>query len=186
MVANPKPFVAARIPQELEAALEKHTQSTGESKTTAIINALSQYVGWSESGEKKTSSSDRLSKLEEKVEELEKLIKTPQQLGIESVIEVDNKTDKKQESQKTRKPEKKEKDSEKAKIQNTDNKIDKHIDNNPNLSLLDNHQMAELSNIKYETVRSRAQNKKIIQVDDKQFQPIKLGRKVRWQELDNN
>ena len=92
-----KPFIAARIPIGLEEALEKHTKSTGESKTTALINALASYIDWSEKEETKPSASDRLSLLEERVKKIEQILKTPQQtnlLELSPVISDDNKTDK--------------------------------------------------------------------------------------------
>ena len=70
-----KPFLAARIPHSLEAAIESHVDSTGESKTQTVINALAAYLGWSDGEEKKPTASDRLSILEKKFAELEKLIK---------------------------------------------------------------------------------------------------------------
>lgn len=98
MPAKSKPFIAARVPEGLNKALDKHVEATGESRTTAIINALSSYLQWTKAEvDKTTSAGDRLSKLEAKVTELERLLKKsqkrkePEQL----VIGQDNNTDNK-------------------------------------------------------------------------------------------
>lgn len=95
MTAKSKPFIAARVPEGLNEALEKHVNATGENRTTAIINALSSYLKWSDSKkEKHDSAVDRLSVLEKRVTELEKLTKpnqSNQASQMELVISSDNK-----------------------------------------------------------------------------------------------
>ena len=97
MATKSKPFIAARVPEGLNEALEKHVDATGESRTAAIINALSSYLKWAEAGVDKTiSAGDRLSKLEEKVADLERLVKKgkkkkePEQLVIGQDNTADN------------------------------------------------------------------------------------------------
>ena len=41
-----KPFVSARIPNELMERLEAHAGTTGASKTDIIIDALSEHLGY--------------------------------------------------------------------------------------------------------------------------------------------
>lgn len=94
MVAKSKPFIAARVPEGLNEALEKHVNDTGENRTTAIINALSFYLKWSDSKETKPNSTvDRLSLLEKRVAALEDLTKPSQSTQasqMELVIDSDN------------------------------------------------------------------------------------------------
>ena len=80
--SSDKPFLAARVPASLNDALEAHTKSTGESKTDALINALAAYLGWSEDNVTKSSSSDRLSLLEERVRKLEEVTYKPRQINL--------------------------------------------------------------------------------------------------------
>ena len=77
-----KPFLAARIPASLNASLESHVESTGESKTDTLINALAAYLGWSEDKQLKTSSSDRLSQLEKRVKDIEDALYQPRQTNL--------------------------------------------------------------------------------------------------------
>ena len=95
MAAKSKPFIAARVPEGLNEALEKHVEATGESRTTALINALSSYLKWSDSKEHKASSAvDRLSLLEKRVtalEEITKQDKDTQESQMEFAIKFDSK-----------------------------------------------------------------------------------------------
>lgn len=77
-----KPFVAARIPESLNLKLEEHSKATGESKTQALINALAAYLGFNPGSEVQETASDRLSVLEQKVAELERLVKEPKQFSL--------------------------------------------------------------------------------------------------------
>lgn len=77
-----KPFIAARISEDLNFRLEDHARTTGESRTQIIINALSAYIGYSPSKETNESAKDRLTRLEEKVAELEKILKEPKQFSL--------------------------------------------------------------------------------------------------------
>ncbi|MBD0362295.1 MAG: hypothetical protein ICV55_05885 [Coleofasciculus sp. C3-bin4] len=77
-----KPFIAARVPKGLYEALESHSEATGESKTEAIINALGAYLGWTNDKAEQISISDRLSLLENRVDQLEQVIKEPRQTSL--------------------------------------------------------------------------------------------------------
>lgn len=77
-----KPFIAARIPEDLSLKLEDYSKTTGESRTQIIINALSTYIGWSRSEDKGTAASGRLAALEQRVLELERLVKEPKQISL--------------------------------------------------------------------------------------------------------
>ncbi len=79
MPSKSKPFLAARIPAGLNEALDKHVEATGESRTMAAINALSKYLSWSDTKiEQSVSASDRVSLLDEKLNELTKTVKALQ------------------------------------------------------------------------------------------------------------
>jgi hypothetical protein len=77
-----KPFIAARIPENLNLKLEEHSKATGEGKTQTLINALSAYLGFAPDAESKENAGDRLSLLEKKVAELERILKEPQQISL--------------------------------------------------------------------------------------------------------
>ena len=84
-----KPFLAARIPEDLNTKLEEHSASTGEGKTQAVINALANYLNFTPESKSEESAGDRLSLLEKKVAELEDLIKEPKQFSLlESISNV--------------------------------------------------------------------------------------------------
>lgn len=76
-----KPFLAARIPEDLNTKLEEHSASTGEGKTQAVINALARYLNFTPESKSEESAGDRLSLLEKKVAELENLVKEPKQFS---------------------------------------------------------------------------------------------------------
>ena len=160
-----KPFIAARIPIGLEEALEKHTKATGESKTTALINALGSYVSWSQDEKAKPSSTDRLNLLEERVEKLEKLIQAPQQtslLELKPVIETDNNTDNKLSE---------------AETDNSDNKVIKEE------KLFTHKEVAEITGIPYNTVKKKPKANKTAEGNDRKFKPIRRGKISKWIEI---
>lgn len=159
-----KPFIAARIPEGLNLKLDEHSKATGESRTQALINALATYLGYTSEAPSEQSASDRLSLLEKRVQELEKVWKEPQQillLDIASEPEIKlqplTKTDPK-----------------------TDNKID-NTSSSPLKNTLDNQEMSQLSGIKYETVRSKYRKNVAIELRGKQYLPFKDGKSCKWQ-----
>lgn len=68
-----KPFIAARISEDLNQKLEEHSKITGESKTQALVNALTNYLGISV--DRKEGVDDRLKILEQKIVALEDFTK---------------------------------------------------------------------------------------------------------------
>jgi hypothetical protein len=80
-----KPFISARIPQDLLEQLESRADATGESKTDILVEALKEYLDPKEPSTEERSSlekrlrnfeqwaTDRLTNIEEKVEELDDL-----------------------------------------------------------------------------------------------------------------
>lgn len=82
-----KPFISARIPQDLLEQLESRADATGESKTEILVEALKEYLDPKEqkpSTEERLSleqrlrafeqwATNRLTRIEEKVEELDDL-----------------------------------------------------------------------------------------------------------------
>lgn len=77
-----KPFIAARIPEDLHSKLEEHSAFTGEGKTQALINALAKYLNFTPESKNQESAGDRLSVLERKVAELESFLKEPKQISM--------------------------------------------------------------------------------------------------------
>ena len=160
-----KPFLAARIPVGLSNALEAHVKSTQESKTDVIINALSTYLGWADNGSTQPSASDRLSKLEARLNELEKLVREPRQTSLLDNLEQPKASD----SKVYHKPQPViEKDN------SSDNKTKSR-------KLLSNREMSELSGVNYETVRSRHKADKLMTIQDSSYKPLKRGSSCLWE-----
>lgn len=83
-----KPFIAARIPEELNHALNQHVEQSGESRTEALISALEQYLNLTPSNRPQNKFTTTIGSLEERIARLEEMI-----LGkpeSRSVIEPDN------------------------------------------------------------------------------------------------
>src|SRR6476646_2010022 len=80
-----KPFISARIPQDLLEQLESRADATGESKTEILVEALKEYLDPKEPSTEERASlekrlrnfeqwaTNRLTSIEEKVEELDDL-----------------------------------------------------------------------------------------------------------------
>jgi hypothetical protein len=86
-----KPFIAARIPEELNHALNQHVERSGESRTETLISALEQYLNLTPSNKPQSKSATKIGSLEGRIARLEEMI-----LGkpeSHSVIETDNKID---------------------------------------------------------------------------------------------
>ena len=156
-----KPFLAARIPHSLEKALESHVKITGESKTDSVIKALGSYLKWSEA-EEKPNASDRLSKLEKKVAELESFLKTPQQtnlLDVKPVIEEAKQADNKEK-----------------------NEIEKQTKTKENSVLLTHRKLADLTGINYNSVKSNPEGR-IIEWEGRRFKTTKRDGRWKWEEI---
>ncbi len=65
------PFFSGRIPQELFDRIEQRTQSTGESKSQILVNALSQYLGL----ELPVSNSSEVANIKTRLTALEYVVK---------------------------------------------------------------------------------------------------------------
>lgn len=170
-----KPFVAARIPTELEAALAKHIEATRESKTEAIINALSAYVGWTPNS-KDTNQQDRLSQIEARLAEIERQLQIPQQtnlLKLSPVISLDNRQDsldQKEENENT---------------DNTENNVIK-LENAPE-KLFSHREVSDMTGMKYSTVRGRARGKNpIAEGKNRAFKAAKVNDEWKWKEITND
>lgn len=157
-----KPFLAARIPAGLSDALEAHVKSKEESKTEALINALSVYLGWTDGEATQPSASDRLSMLETRLNELERLVKEPRQTSLLDDLEH------------PKRPNIKESHKPQPVI-----KEDKNIDNNTD-KMLNNREMSQLSGMNHETVRSRHKTEKTIVIGGKSYRPFKDGKSCLW------
>lgn len=99
MAANP--FFSGRIPQSLLDAVEKHQQSTGESKTKILTNALLAYLGMPSESLVPTVDSSRLEVLESRLARVEQVLselqpqpatttKTEQRLELGGQLSLDN------------------------------------------------------------------------------------------------
>lgn len=161
-----KPFIAARIPESLSLKLDEHSKATGESKTQALINALAAYLGVSLADQDNEPATDRLSLLEQRVSDLERLIKRPQQISLfDSPVEVDTAVPSTQAI--------------------TDNNSDNDVDNTVQFPQQEggftHREMAELTGMSYEAVRSKQKQGRTIRHDGKEYKAIKPEKIWEWQ-----
>ena len=176
-----KPFLAARIPHSLEKALESHVESTGESKTQAVINALGAYLKWSENLDS-PDASDRLSILERKVAELEKLLDANSKVknsSNESVIKTDINLDNKDDSFKSAaEPIAVIKDH-----SNPDNNKNSKIEEVKDTPALMTHRdIANLTGLNYNSVKSHPEGK-VIKHGNISFHSTKEDGRWKWKEV---
>lgn len=167
-----KPFLAARIPEDLDKLLQEHTESTGESRTDSLINALAAYLGWSNDEAHKPTNYDRLSWLEKRIDELEAEVYKPKQTNLLDVVQTQNNPLRDMRST----------------VIKTDNK--KAVDTKPKSKspgVLNNRQISDLTGIEYEAVRSRFKRGDLIEHDGQAYAPIRQGNNCRWRpQSDNN
>jgi hypothetical protein len=173
-----KPFIAARIPQTVADKLDERVKDSGQGKTDIIINALAQYLGCSIEVPEETQAVDRLiavekelTKLQNRVRALEKPIEKDPDLEIPGqrvlsfeASNIDNIVDNKTENTETR-------------AETIKEATDISSDNN----LLTHNQMAELTGMKFETVKSRHRKLIPIEWEGKQYNPIRDGKRQKWQ-----
>lgn len=174
----PKPFIAARIPEALNKALEKHTnKKDGESRTDAVINALNTYLGQPLGVIKDNPEIDRIAELEKRVTVLEKesRVKLVAEGSVQGNL-LDNKSVINSEKEDT---------SEKDQI-SSDNKVDNKIDNKVGTTeWLSNEEVVSLTGNKISTIRSRFKIGKVIEKGNQRLTPDNSIRyKPRWK-LDN-
>lgn len=176
-----KPFIAARVPQKIEDKLNERVQETGLGKTEIIVSALAEYLGCSIEVPEETRAIDRLvaverelTELQNRVRALEKPIeKTPgatipgQQVLPFEDSSVDNTVDNQTENTET-----------------TAEIIKKVSDTSFDNNLLTNRQISELTEMKFESVRSRHKKSTPIEWQRKRYIPVKEGKFQKWQ-LDN-
>lgn len=161
----PKPFIAARIPEALNKALEKHTNKKGgESRTDAVINALNAYLGQPLGLVEGSPEIDRIAELERRVSALENNTGRAVQgnlLDKDSVINPDKETK-----------------------NDIENRISGTSDKNTDNNLLTHKQISDLTGTNINSVRSKYRNDRKISKDDKTYTPIKIKNKPRWR-IDN-
>lgn len=174
------PFFSGRIPQKLFDAIEDHRQQTGESKTDVLIKALSNYVGAPidtshqvKEGfdERVVDLEVRVRKLENSIAELHQPISTAIEPGSISIpadgqLSFDD-------------------------IQPS-NEVENEVEEGKGLSTPDNNgqsrlnsfsinQMAELTGMNPEAVRSRQKRGREIQYEGKEYRAVKEGKYWKWQ-----
>ena len=181
-----KPFLAARIPHSLEKALESHVESTGESKTQAVINALGAYLKWSENLDS-PDASDRLSILERKVAELEKLLDTNKQTGkpnrtpvIKEDITADNEKGLSELATEPVVVIKNENKSDNEKKPKTDKRKTKNTS-----GLMTHRDVANLTGLNYNSVKSNPEGK-VINWENRTFHATKESGRWQWKEAVDN
>jgi hypothetical protein len=188
-----KPFIAARVPQVIEDKLNDRVQESGLGKTEIIVNALAEYLGCSIDVPEDSRAIDRLVGVEEELTKLRNRIialEKSSNPAIQKELLLDNNIV--NEADITLKPEK---SSKQEIVQNNDNITDKKSENtnrtdgpsdisSDNKSLT-HHEMSELTEMSFETVRGRYKKSTPIEWEGKQYNPVREGKRQKWQILDN-
>lgn len=183
-----KPFIAARISEDLNLKLDDYSKATGESRTQILLNALSTYLGYSPNSETKERASDRLTRLEEKVVELERILKESKQFlpieegkneskeSIKPEIQSDNINDNKPDNRKQEKPV--------QGVINIDNNKDNIPDNDID-NITDNSQTSIVSEAvrhpdsQYGEYLGQMKSKEVMKLPElKTMDPVKLRNKL--------
>lgn len=174
-----KPFIAARIPEDLNQALTQHVEESGLNRTEVIVNALVAYLKLPTSFTQGNKSSTRLDLLEERIVNLEKIA------GIQNstsnlIIESEKSSLLKNYEEET--------NHEEIKILGTIKDCHQREPEEVTLSLFDvnseeltHKELSALTGISYNTIKSkiRAQGAEI-KHDEKIYVPTKVGNKVYW------
>lgn len=66
----PNPFLGVRIPPEVHEALMARVEMTGESKSDIVVDSLRTYLGMSKGVDRLSELENRLSVIENKLEEI--------------------------------------------------------------------------------------------------------------------
>jgi hypothetical protein len=185
-----KPFIAARIPEELNQVLNAHSKTTGESKTQALINALSQYLEVAYIATDRPQASADSSSLLSRIIRLEEIIEQIQEAHV--VIEIDNDIDNKSipdarsdnntviSHDNTNQPKTGEEEIQSALFSiNLDN-VDNSIDNKRPEGALSTKELAEMTGIKENTVKSKSQKETAIEHNGIAYKPISKGTRGYW------
>lgn len=180
-----KPFLAARIPEELNQALSNHSETTGESKTQTLINALSQYLGVTYAAPDEVQASahslslaSRIARLEEIIEKIqgtEIVINTDNNLGCNdqidnNVINLDNASSPKAEEER----------SQPALFMMAPDNSDNNIDNKKKEEALSTKELAEKAGINSDTVKGRARKGTSIEHHGIIYNPVSKGTRGYW------
>lgn len=170
-----KPFIAARIPQNIADHLETRCQQDNVGKTEIIINALAQYLGCSIENPIETNAIDRLATLEEKVKHLEAL--------VNESYKADNKTEKNNDKRVVTQLEFVKSSSDNSSEKDIDKKVgqlQKALDKESDNTLLASRELSELTSVKFSTVRSRFRRKQSFEHNGTLYQPVEGSKPQSW------
>lgn len=168
-----KPFLAARIPEEINQALNEHCKTTGESKTTAVINALREYLWIPSSKDEDSNASDRLATLEEKVAQLEQKLNSHIEVSaktipettdtsvIKDVIKIDNNL---------------------ATTTDTEDTESQTVVENE--VILTNRELSQLTGIPDSTIQKKNLKGQIIEHQGTVYKPVRVDNAPRWVKVD--
>jgi hypothetical protein len=184
-----KPFIAARIPEELNQALSTHSEATGESKTQALINALSQYLGVAHAAPDGAQVNSNPLSLLSRVARLEEIIEKMQ--GAEIVIEIDNDTDNGLERDdqadntvisldNANPPKVEEERSQPALFVMTSDNLDNNSDNTITEGAVSTKDLAEMTGMKASTVKTRSNKGTTVEHNGIVYKPISKGTRGYW------
>jgi hypothetical protein len=184
-----KPFIAARIPEELNQALSTHSETTGESKTQALINALSQYLGVAYAAPDGAQVNANPLGLLSRVTRLEEIVEKMQ--GAETIINSDNDTDNglKRDDQtdntvvnldNANQPKLEAERSQPALFVMTSDNSDNDIDNTIIKGTVSTKDLAEMTGIKASTVKTRSNKGTTVEHNGIVYKPISKGTRGYW------
>jgi hypothetical protein len=184
-----KPFIAARIPEELNQALNTHSETTGESKTQALINALSQYLGVAYAAPDGAQVNANPLGLLSRVARLEKIIEKMQ--GAEIIIEIDNDADNSLEREdqtdnsvisldNANPPKAEEERSQPALFVMTSDNSDNNSDNTIIEGAVSTKDLAEMTGMKANTVKARSNKGTTVEHNGIVYKPVSKGTRGYW------
>jgi hypothetical protein len=185
-----KPFIAARIPEELNQALNAHSEATRESRTQALMNALSQYLGVADIAADRPQASADSSSLLSRVIRLEEIVEQMQ--GANIVIEIDNNTDNDLASDNhannkivistdnANPPKTEEERSQPALFVMTSDNPDNNNDNTGVEGAVSTKDLAEMTGMKVSTVKTRSNKGTTVEHNGIVYKPVSKGTRGYW------
>lgn len=193
-----KPFIAARIPEELNQALIKHVESSGLNRTEVIIDALATYLKFPTSFTQTNKNDTRLNLLEERISILERLV-AAQNLPSSHALDTGESPLSEPDCEELNRKELeiKSKSEEWQALEgttidlftlsdnssdNTDNADDRIHESNLNRKRLTHTEVSQITGINYNTVKSRAFKERSPEIEHggKIYAVVREGKRVHW------
>lgn len=174
-----KPFIAARIPEDLNKALTQHVEESGLNRTEVIVNALVAYLKLPTSFTQGNKNGTRLDLLEERILNLEKITEA-QNFSSNPILKTYDSSLIKTSDKETNHEEVKILDIIKDGHQGEPEEVNLSLFNINNEGLT-HKQLSELTGISYNTIKSKVRTQDAeIKHNEKTYIPTKIGNKSYW------